>query len=158
MEDDFVYRFGVPSRILVVRIKSGSDLLLSLKKLVEENEIRAGVIVSGVGLLGKAYIRNVKMFPEKFPISDKHRAIVSFDGPLEILSLSGNISLIDGKPSIHVHATLSFYDGTGIDVVGGHVVEGCIIFSFAEIIIMEIGNISMQKSFDMETKTFQLFA
>ncbi|MGB9727205.1 MAG: PPC domain-containing DNA-binding protein [Nitrososphaeria archaeon] len=158
MVDEFVYKSGVPGKVLVIRLKTGSDLLLSLKKIVEENGIGAGVIVSGVGLLEKARIRNVKILPEKFPISDEHRAIVSFIGPLEILSLSGNISLVEKKPSVHLHATLSYYDGKTIQVVGGHVIEGCIVFSFAEVIIIEIENILMEKSFDEETKTFQLFA
>ncbi len=156
--NDPIYRFGTAGKILVARLKTGNDLLLSLKKIVEENEIKAGVIISGVGLLEKARIRNVKIFPEKFPISDEHRIIVSFDGPLEILSLSGNISLIEDKPSVHLHATLSYYNGTSIQVVGGHVIEGCTIFGFAEIVIIEIESILMKKGFDTETKTFQLFA
>ncbi|MEM0054168.1 MAG: DNA-binding protein [Nitrososphaeria archaeon] len=158
MSNGFVYRFGLPGKFIVVRLKTGVDLLLSLKKIVEENGIKAGVILSGVGLLGKARIRNVKILPEKFPISDEHRVILSFDGPLEILSLSGNISLIKDEPNVHLHATLSYYDGKSIEVVGGHVIEGCTVFSFAEIVIMEIENIQMIKGFDSETKTFQLFA
>lgn len=158
MDNEFVYKFGVPGKVLVIRLKTGSDLLLSLKKIVEENGIGAGVIVSGVGLLEKACIRNVKILPKKFPISDEHRAIVSFSGPLEILSLSGNISLVENKPSLHLHATLSYYNGKTIQVVGGHVIEGCIVFSFAEVIIIEIENMLMEKGFDDETKTFQLFA
>ncbi|MCX8189149.1 MAG: DNA-binding protein [Nitrososphaeria archaeon] len=158
MYNGFVYRFGIPGRILVARLKTGSDLLLSLKEIVEKNGISAGVILSGVGLLEKACIRNVKVIPERFPILDEHRIIVSFNGPLEILSLSGNISLTENKPSLHVHATLSYYNGASIKVVGGHVIEGCKIFSFAEIIIMEIDNILMKKGFDVETKTLQLFA
>lgn len=158
MAENFVYRSGAPGKVFVARIKSGSDLLLSIKNFVEENGVRAGVILSGVGLLGKARIRNVKEIPESFPISDEHRAVVSFNGPLEILSLSGNIAVVEGKPSIHVHATLSYYSGGGVTVVGGHVIEGCTVFSFAEVVIMEIGDILMEKTFDAETKTFQLFA
>lgn len=158
LNNDSAYRWGVMGKILVARLKTGNDLLLSLKKIVEENGIRAGVILSGVGLLGKARIRNVKIFPEKFPISDEHRVVVSFDGPLEILSLSGNISLIEDKPSVHLHTTLSYYNSADIQVVGGHVIEGCIVFGFAEIMVMEIEGILMEKRFDAETKTFQLFA
>ena len=158
MKDKFVYRSGTPGKILVARIKSGSDLLFSLKNIVEENGIKAGIILSGVGLLGKACIRNVKEFPERFPISEEHRAVVSLNGPLEILCLSGNISMVEGKSSVHVHAILSYYRGDNINVVGGHVVEGCTVYSFAEVVIMEVESISMEKKFDEETKTFQLFA
>ena len=158
MKDKFVYRSGSPGKILVARIKSGNDLLLSLKNVVEENGIKAGTILSGVGLLGKARIRNVKEFPKHFPISDEQRAVVSLNGPLEILCLSGNISMVEGKPSIHIHASLSYYRDNSINVVGGHVIEGCTVYSFAEVVIMEIENISMEKRFDEETKTFQLFA
>lgn len=42
-------------------------------------------------------------------------------------------------------------------VVGGHILDGCFVFGFAEIVIMELIKIDMEKRFDSETKTLQLF-
>ncbi|MCD6530361.1 DNA-binding protein [Candidatus Bathyarchaeota archaeon] len=77
---------------------------------------------------------------------------------MEILSLSGNVSEVEGKPWIHAHITLSYVENDEIKVVGGHVLEGCIVFGFAEVFIMELEDVDMKKKFDEETKTLQLFA
>mgnify|MGYP006281625785 FL=1 len=45
-----------------------------------------------------------------------------------------------------------------IRVVGGHLIEGCIVHGFAEIIVLEIDAIEMIKAYDEETKTYQLFS
>ena len=48
---------------------------------------------------------------------------LTFKRPLEIIAGHGTISLLDGKPFVHLHLTLSFQDKEmpkGIAVVGGH--------------------------------------
>ena len=78
--------------------------------------------------------------------------------PLEILSISGNVSTAEGKPLLHAHLTLSYIDDGEIRVIGGHMIEGCNVHGFAEIILMELVNIDMIKAYDDETKTLQLFS
>jgi len=143
---------------LVARIKPGSDLLQSIRDLVEENEIKAGVILSGVGALRRAHLRNLRVLPKEYPITDVNRTFLTFERPLEILALSGNVSAVEGKPWVHAHITLSYVEGDKITVIGGHLLEGCIIFGFAEVFIMELQDIDMRKGFDDETRTFQLFS
>jgi predicted DNA-binding protein with PD1-like motif len=41
--------------------------------------------------------------------------------------------------------------------IGEHLVEGCVVSPFAEIVIAEISGISMKKRIDKDTKTYQLF-
>jgi len=151
-------RIGKGSRIFVARLKPGSDLLESLQDLVSKESIEAGVILSGVGLLGEARLRNCKSLTEEFPITDVNRSFVSFKRPLEILSISGNISKADGEPLVHAHICLSCVEGDVITVVGGHLLGGCVVYGFAEIVVMELDDIEMVKRFDEETKTLQLFA
>ena len=144
--------------MIVARLKPGSDLLGSLKEIVTGERVKAGVILSGVGLLGVAKLRNCKSLPEDYPITDENRTYLSFSRPLEILSLSGNITVAEGNPLVHAHVTLSHVEGGEIGVIGGHLIEGCIIFGFAEIILMELRDIAMEKKYDEETRTIQLFA
>ncbi len=153
----YVCRSGIAGRIIVARLMPDSDVLLSLRKLVEEGNVKAGVILSGVGLLRKAHLRNCRVLPNEYPITDSNRSFMSFERPLEILGLSGNISEVEGKPWVHAHITLSSVNDEEISVIGGHLIEGCIVFGFAEIIIMELEKISMKKDFDEETRTLQLF-
>lgn len=154
----FISRFGEAGRAIVIRLKTGSDLLLELSEFFEQTGIRAGVILSGVGLLSRAKLRNCRSLPEEFPITDKNRSFNSFNSPLEILSMSGNISMVEESALLHSHLTLSYVDDGKIRVVGGHLIEGCIVHGFAEIIVLELNAIEMIKAYDEETKTYQLFS
>jgi len=145
-------------RVVVARLKPGCDLLRSLQQVVLEKGVKAAVILSGVGLLGAAGIRNCKTLPEEFPITDNNRSYMYFEKPLEIIGLSGNVSLADGKPLVHAHVTLSYVENDMIKVIGGHLIEGCTVFGFAEVFILELSGIEMVKSYDEETKTLQLFS
>jgi predicted DNA-binding protein with PD1-like motif len=157
MTNRYDLRSGGAGRVVVARLKPGSDLLGALQEMVEDEGVEAGVILSGVGLLGEARLRNCKSLPEEFPITDENRTYLSFSRPLEVLSMSGNISMAEGSPLVHVHVTLSYVEGDEIGVVGGHLIEGCIVFGFAEVILMELEGVQMEKRFDEETKTLQLF-
>lgn len=150
-------RNGRGSRIFVARLKPGSDLFKSLQDIASKEGIEAGVILSGVGLLGEAQLRNCRSLPEEFPITDANRTFLSFKRPLEILSISGNISKVEGKPFAHAHLCLSYVEGKTITVVGGHLLGGCIVYGFAEIVVMKLDDIEMEKRFDEETKTLQLY-
>ncbi len=158
MNDRYIVRTGRPGRVIVARVKPGSDLLRSLQKIVAEEGITSGVIVSGVGLLKQARLRNCKSLPEEYPITDANRTFLSFEKPLEILSISGNVTLAEGEPLVHVHLTLSSVEGTEITVIGGHLIEGCEVFGFSEFAILELEGVEMVKRFDEETRTLQLFA
>lgn len=158
MKERIILRTDNPGKIIVSRIKTGSDLLLSIQKIVDELSIRSAVILSGVGLLRKARIRNCKNLPSDFPITDSNRCFNSFEKPLEILGISGNVSISGENTLVHAHLTLSYIDNGEIKVIGGHLIEGCRVFGFAEVIIMELPKLEMVKNYDDETKTLQLFA
>jgi predicted DNA-binding protein with PD1-like motif len=158
MADRYIVRSGKPGRVIVARVKPGSDLLRSLQKIVAEEGVTSGVIVSGVGLLKQARLRNCKRLPEEYPITDANRTYLPFEKPLEILSISGNVTLAEGAPLVHAHVTLSSVEGEEITVIGGHLIEGCEIFGFSEFAILELEGIEMAKRFDEETQTLQLFA
>ncbi len=157
LEKKYVSRFGKSGKVFVARIKPENDLLQSICSLVKEHEVKSGVILSGVGLLQRAHLRNCKCLPNKYPITDENRLYLIFEKPLEILALSGNVHDVEGKFGVHAHITLSYVEEDKIGVVGGHLIEGCIVFGFAEIIIMELEEINMGKTLDPETKTLQLF-
>ncbi|MFQ6126919.1 MAG: PPC domain-containing DNA-binding protein [Candidatus Heimdallarchaeota archaeon] len=157
MTKKYITRLGKGGKVYVTRMKPGSDLLQSICSLVEDNRTKASVILSGLGLLRRARLRNCKTLPEKYPITDANRSFLIFERPLEILALSGNVSEVEGKAWVHAHITLSYVEGEEIRVVGGHLLEGCIIFGFAEVFVMELKDIDMKKTLDAETKTLQLF-
>ena len=95
-----------------LRIDLGEDIVESLKKLCATEQIRLGR-VEAIGaadhaVLGVYDLDKKEYYPE------------TIDEFMEITSLNGNITVMDGKPYIHLHATLADQRHT---VHGGHVLE-----------------------------------
>ena len=106
------------------RLKPGEDLKQAIEKLVKEKNIKAGWISTCVGSLTHYNIR--------FANHPTHRALrdgSSDSGHFEIVSLTGTVSI---KGS-HLHISIS--DSTG-KTIGGHLMDGNIIYTTAEIVIL----------------------
>jgi predicted DNA-binding protein with PD1-like motif len=71
--------------------------------------------------------------------------------PLEIAHCNGNITLKDGKPTIHMHAILSSQDGS---VYAGHIFSKTIIFA-GEIYIQPLLGSPLEREYDDTTGLFQ---
>jgi len=108
MKSRYVVKDSRQGRVFVARLKPEADLILSIRKIAEEKSVKSGVILSGVGLLRKAELRNCKSLPEKYPITDVNRMFTTIEKPLEILAISGIIYTVKGEPNVHAHAVLSF--------------------------------------------------
>lgn len=106
-------------RQITVRLKKEQDLKEGILSIVKENNVKAGVLVSAVGCISKASLR----------IADG-KTVKSWDRPFEIVSITGTVS-VNG---CHIHISLSDIDGT---TIGGHLKEGCIINTTAEIVILD---------------------
>ena len=108
MEEKTVYAF---------RLKPGQDLRQGIESLVKEKNIRAGWISTCVGSLTDYAIRFANQ-PDG----------TAGSGHFEIVSLTGTVS-VNGS---HLHISIS--DSTG-KTLGGHLLEGCKIYTTAEIVI-----------------------
>jgi uncharacterized protein len=106
-------------KVHVIRLKPGQDLKQSIQQYVIDNNIKAGWLVSCAGSLTTYAIR----FANQPGVSKG-------DGHFEIVSLTGTLS-INGS---HIHMAVS--DSTG-KTIGGHVADGNIIYTTAEIVINE---------------------
>jgi len=128
-----------PKRVFMCKLNHDSDLLGQLNELACNNNIRLGK-VEAIGAVKKARIGfyNQQTFTYEF---------IDMDKPLEITSLTGNISLKDGKPFIHAHITLG--DDTG-KVIGGHLAEGTVVFA-CEFVITELIGTEYKRAFDEQT-------
>lgn len=114
-------------KIVQFRVKEGSDLLLGIKEAVQRERIASGVIISGIGALNKAIFRNLKVFPEQFPVRREDRIYLDIDSPMELVSLGGWIaSSDDGEVEIHAHFSASTVKEDGVTTLGGHLTEGTI--------------------------------
>ena len=109
-------------RVVVVRVKNGMDLLIGLKEAVAREKITNGVILSAFGSVTSYHVHVVDN--TTFPPKDIYK---KGEGPYDLLNVSGMI--LGGR--VHPHITL----GSPTQVVGGHLEEGTLVFTFATISI-----------------------
>jgi predicted DNA-binding protein with PD1-like motif len=122
-------------RQITKRLTNGQDLRKEIEKLLEEEKVKAGVIVSCVGSLDPAVVR--------MPVVDKP-VVRTYNEPLEIVSMTGTVS----THGHHVH--LSFSDGKG-NVYGGHLKEGCKVRTTVELVILAFDDMEYKRLPDTET-------
>lgn len=121
------------SQSFAVRLHPGDDLRLSLESLTKERGLRAAYVATCVGSLRQAAIR----------YADREQPEI-VRGPLEIVSLVGTLAP-DGP---HLHIAVS--DGEG-RTTGGHLAAGSLVYTTAEIVIVEVPHAAFSRTVDPET-------
>ncbi|HUQ33292.1 MAG TPA: PPC domain-containing DNA-binding protein, partial [Pyrinomonadaceae bacterium] len=126
---------GVSGRMKVyaLRLTPKQDLRKQLELFSRERKLQAGLILTAVGSLQKVSLR----------LADQKEA-TAFEGKYEIVSLVGTLS----PDGVHLHISLS--DSTG-KTIGGHLVEGCEIYTTAEIVIGEARGLVFTREQDAQT-------
>jgi uncharacterized protein len=115
------------------RLVKGQDLKKEIEEYTIKNNIKAGVILSCVGCLYEAVIRdasgiNCKTLKQK----------------LEIVSITGTLS----KDGSHIHISVS---DENLKVYGGHLKDGCLINTTAEVVIAELDSFIFTREMDDNT-------
>jgi uncharacterized protein len=127
-----------PLETLALRLPPDVDLRQTLQSIVHTENITAGIILSGIGSLNTVALR--------FAGQNTHTTI---DGKHEILTIAGTI----GTGGIHLHMSVANAQG---EVIGGHVVDGCIIYTTAEIAIGILPDLRFTRSPDRQTGFLEL--
>ena len=115
------------------RLRRGDDLLLSIRRYAEENGIRAAAIVSGVGCVTRAVIRDASGVTTH-----------ELSGRYEIVSITGTVSLA----RTHLHIALA---GEDMQVIGGHLCQGTLVNTTCVVVLLEMPGMEFSKEFDPET-------
>lgn len=116
-----------------LRLRPGQDLKQELVALTERLGLQAGCILTCVGSLRRAALRLANR-PGTSIVEDY----------FEILSLVGTL----GPAGPHLHIALS--DGRG-QTIGGHLQDGSLIYTTAEIVIGELTTLAFSRPIDPET-------
>jgi predicted DNA-binding protein with PD1-like motif len=120
-------------KVFPLRLKPDQDLRQSLKNFANQENIKAGFILSAIGSLKQAKIRFANQ-------SDSILLIEKF----EILSLNGTIA----TSGVHLHIAISDKQGK---TIGGHLDNECIIYTTAEIIIGTTEQFIFNRTMDEQT-------
>ena len=116
-----------------LRLTQGNDIKERICNYCKTNEILAAVVISSVGCVKKAVIRDAG--------GQESHAI---DEGMEIISIDGTVS----KHWIHLHISLS---KKNLSVIGGHMMEGCIVNTTCELVLLELDNTVFNSRFDSST-------
>jgi predicted DNA-binding protein with PD1-like motif len=127
-------------RIVVLRFKYQTDLLAGMERMVKQEKIRNGVILSAVGSVRGYQLHMVS-----------NRTLPSHDifetnptGPADLVSMNGYV--IEGK--LHPHMTLATPD----KVIAGHLEPGTQVFTFAIVTIGVMNDVDFRR---LDDKTYR---
>ncbi len=121
------------------RLSHGADLLKELNGLCGKLHIQCGRI-EAIGAVRRACIGYYDQTRREYKFN-------TIDAPLEIVKLSGNVSIKDDAPMVHAHITLADKNGR---TFGGHLGPGTVIFA-CECIIESFEGPAFQRIHDEQT-------
>ena len=102
--------------MIFFRFEDGEDVFESLSKLAQKHNVQSGVILCGIGMLRHFQIGFYAGGTEGYMIDE-------YQEPVELLSLSGDISLRANKPFFHMHVALGKRDKSAF---GGHLISATV--------------------------------
>jgi len=121
-----------------VRLEKGEDVLATLTKFA--NEVKIGsAFINGIGVLRDVEIGYFDNETGEYIKTD-------LEGEYELISLMGNISIVDGERFVHSHVTLS---DRNCRPYAGHLFTGAIGVT-GEFMILA-SNFEISRSLDKET-------
>lgn len=120
-------------KTFAIRLRPGQDLKAELIAFTKEKGLQAGIILTCVGSLTKTALR----------MAGQDR-IQTWEEKMEILSLVGTLS----AEGAHLHLSIANAEGQAF---GGHLVEGCLIYTTAEIAIGELEQYKFLRAVDPAT-------
>ena len=129
---------GEPTKQYAVIFYQGDEAFSGLQEFAEKYHVTSAHFTA-IGALNGATVAwfdpQRKMY-KKIPINGQH----------ELIGMSGDIALYQGRPVVHTHAVVGGPDGT---TQGGHVLEA---YASPRVEVMvTVDPVTMQKRFDPET-------
>jgi len=119
----------------MIKLEKGEEIINSLTEFCIEHKIKSGT-VSGIGGVSRVNIGYYDMDEEKYISKQFEKK------NFEIISLNGNISLIENKPFPHLHILLGDLD---YSVFGGHLNSAIISVTGEIVLSMVDGEVRREK-------------
>ena len=104
-------------KMICKRLRRGDDLLRSVEKIAQEEQLELAVILSAVGCVSRGRVRDASGV-----------TVRDINEDCEIVSAAGTVS----RKRCHIHVSFSKED---LSTVGGHLMEGCIINTTCELVL-----------------------
>jgi len=125
--------------VYILRPEFGSDLLKELGDFVRAKGINLAWF-SALGAVSRATLRYYDQVKKDW-------VDLELDRRLEVAGMLGNVSLLNGEPIVHAHATLADEQG---HCYGGHVGADTLVFNL-EILLTAISGPPVTRKMDPQT-------
>src|SRR5207249_4870701 len=129
---------GEPTKQYAVIFYQGDEAFSGLQEFAESNHVTSAHFTA-IGAVNGATLGwfdpHRKMY-KKIPIHGQH----------EVIGMSGDIALYEGKPVVHTHMLVGNSDGT---TQGGHVLAAYVSPTLE--VMVTVDPVTMQKRFDLDT-------
>ena len=123
------------TRMVMIRLRNGTDVLEGLNKGIAEQKIRNAVIVGGFGSLIRYHVHVVST--QELPTKD---VFMKVDRAQDVLNVGGYV--IDGR--LHPHITLADQE----KATGGHVEPGTHVLTFLNVALAVLPDDATLERFD----------
>jgi predicted DNA-binding protein with PD1-like motif len=129
---------GGETKQYAVIFYQGDEALSGLHEFAEKYHVTSAhfTAIGAVSDATVAWFDPQRKMYKKIPISGQH----------EVIGMSGDIALYQGKPVVHTHMTVGSPDGA---IRGGHVLEAHVSPTLE--VMVTVDPVTMQKRFDPET-------
>ena len=131
--------------IVIVRMQDGEEFFETLYNALRKHSVSAGVIISSIGMLRRiemAFYKGNSVYEEDF-----------IEGPLELVSLQGNVGLKEGEPFAHVHVTLTDESNRAF---GGHLKKAIVQYT-NELFLRRLEKTRINRKFEESTGLYGMF-
>ena len=138
-------KFG---KMIPVRVRPGTDVMEGLKKACEDNGVKYGGVLFGIGSIRQLCYQ--VLVPKKESIwGAGYTDPATIPGPIEIVGIRGVIfQSEEGETLLHIHGTFSDQNGK---CFGGHLVMGQNpVLATTDAIIAELTDAKMIRRMDPE--------
>ncbi|MEG0408700.1 MAG: DNA-binding protein [Bacilli bacterium] len=143
----FVDACGKTGKIIVARLLPNTDLIEGIEEVCKKNNVKYAYVSCFGSFLKTGYMYLVPNKDAK--VGAGYGEVIVVDGPVEFLNGTGVVCQNNENYDIHFHATMC--DKTG-SVFGGHIVKGYTpTLTTVDLIILEVEDVEMLRTFDEET-------
>lgn len=118
---------------IMVKLEKGDPVKDSIISIARENDITAGSIVWGVGMM-----KNIEI--GYFNGKEYEKEV--FSGPLEVVSFHGSIA--ENDPELHIHTSVA---GKDHSVIGGHLFNS-VADPLLEVQIQKFDTINLKRKYN----------
>ncbi|MDB5034185.1 MAG: hypothetical protein JWQ98_1426 [Chlorobi bacterium] len=128
-----------PGKIIIGRLPLGADLLASITRIANDEEIKAGTVA--------VYGSLTRLTLSSFDQATKMPSQSDWEEGMEIGSLGGTISQFKGRSMARLSGTFARGDGS---MVGGTIAIGTRVYA-CEVVITELTGGTLTRDFDPAT-------